>query len=70
MSKDTTPLLFGKYKGQTPEEIAVIDQSYVVWLFENVKPPPCSKGLAEACEADVREDEEEWLAGAHYGIEG
>ena len=70
MDKDHTPLPFGKYKGKTPEEIAEIDGSYVVWMFENVKPPPCSKELAEACEADEREDEEEWGAGGYYGIDG
>lgn len=60
MDKDHTPLSFGKYKGKTPEEVAWFDGSYVVWMFENVKPPPCSQELAEACEADEREDEEEW----------
>ena len=70
MDKDTTPLSFGKYKGKTPEEIAEIDGSYVVWMFENVKQQTCSKELAEACEADEREDEEEWGAGGYYGIDG
>lgn len=70
MDKDTTPLSFGKYKGKTPEEVAEIDGSYVVWMFKNVKPPPCSKELAEACESDDRDDEEEWAACAHYGIGG
>ena len=70
MDKDTSPLSFGKYKGKTPEEVAGFDGSYVVWMFENVKPPPCSKELAEACEADEREDEEEWGAGGYYGIDG
>ena len=69
MDKDHTPLSFGKYKGKTPEEIAEIDGSYVVWMFENVTPIPCSKELAEACEADEREDDEEWATGAQYGID-
>lgn len=70
MDKDHTPLSFGKYKGKTPEEVAEIDGSYVVWMFENVIPTPCSKELAESCEADEREDEEEWGAGGYYGIDG
>ena len=70
MSKDHTPLAFGKYKGKTPEEVAELDPSYVVWMYENVKPAPCSKALAVDCEQDQRDDEEEWAAGAHYGIGG
>ena len=55
---DETPLTFGKYKGKTPEEIAEIDESYIVWLYENVEPKKCSKQLYLACEMDIREYED------------
>jgi len=70
MSKDITPLTFGKYKGQTPEAIAEYDPSYVLWMFENVKPAPCSKALARDCEQGVREYEEEKAADLHFGLDG
>lgn len=56
---DTTPLTFGKHRGKTPEEIADEDPSYVVWLYENVKPRRCSRSLAVACEAETRELDED-----------
>lgn len=56
---DDTPLRFGKYKGQTPNQIAEHDPSYVVWMHANVLPPPCSRELALACEQDQREEEGE-----------
>lgn len=59
---DRSPLVFGKYKGRTPEEVAEIDQSYVVWMYENVSPAPCSTELYEDCRRDVDDDENEhWL---------
>lgn len=57
MDKDSIPLEFGKYKGSTPEEIAELDPSYIAWLYEKIKPSPCSKQLYLACEYDVRETE-------------
>jgi hypothetical protein len=70
MDIDETPLIFGKYKGQTPDEIGDYDPSYVVWMFANVKPAPCSKAFAEACEQDVREYEEEKAEDLRYGFDG
>lgn len=56
---DKTPLTFGKHQGRTPEEIANGgDQSYIVWLYENVNPKKCSKELYLACEMDDREEKE------------
>ena len=52
---DQTPLTFGKYKSRTPEEIADIDESYIIWLYENVEPKKCSKQLYLACEMGIRE---------------
>lgn len=59
MSRNTTPLTFGKYKGQSPDEIAEHDPGYVVWLYENIKPRVVGRDLALACERDVREEESE-----------
>lgn len=33
-------------------------------------PTPCSEELAEACEADDRDYEEDYYAATHYGIVG
>lgn len=54
---DTTPLTFGKYKGQTPEDVAELDPSYIVWLFDTVTPKRCSKALALACEDEIDDDD-------------
>jgi len=56
---DQAPLLFGKYKGQTPEQVSEHDPGYVVWMFHNVNPSPCSRALSDSCEQEIREDEEE-----------
>lgn len=56
---DNTKLTFGKYKGHTPEEISVVDPSYIVWMFDNIKPAKCSKELRDGCEWDIRENEAE-----------
>lgn len=36
-NSDDEPLKFGKYKGETPNEIAKHDPSYIVWIHENTK---------------------------------
>lgn len=63
---DETPLKFGKYKGLTPEQVAEIDSSYIVWMYQKFDNPPCSKELAEACEMDIREMEAESYFGMEY----
>lgn len=55
--KDVIPLGFGKYKGQTPEEIADEDPSYIVWLYDTINPKVCSESIALYCEWEVRETE-------------
>ena len=35
--KDDLPLTFGKYKGKTPNQIAEVDPSYIVWMVEKTK---------------------------------
>ena len=54
---DHKPLAFGKYKGKTPSHIAEIDESYIVWLYENVKPKQCSRVLYEDCLSDEDDPE-------------
>jgi uncharacterized protein (DUF3820 family) len=63
---DNTPLTFGKYRGKTPEQVAEVDESYIVWMYDNVMPKPCSKELRDACEADIREMEYENCFGVEY----
>ena len=70
MSKDHTPLTFGKYKGKTPEEIAEYDPSYVVWMYDNVSGPPCSKVLRDDCKKDVREYEADKADDQLFGLDG
>lgn len=53
---DKTPLTFGKYKGQTPDEISESDPGYIVWMYKNVKWPTCSKFLFESCQEDKASD--------------
>lgn len=51
---DFKRLKFGKYIGETPEQVSCHDPSYVVWMYESVKPTPCSQALAEDCYKDVQ----------------
>lgn len=60
MNLDTTPLTFGRYKGKTPEQIADLDPSYIVWMYENVKPKACSRSLWVAC-TDAMDEAEDIL---------
>jgi len=54
---DNLPLSFGKHKGMTPIQIAEIEPSYVVWLYESTDHGIVTKTLYEACQQDAREDE-------------
>lgn len=54
---DHSPLKQGKYKGQTPDEVSEHDPSYVVWMYANWTPKPCSKLLAESCKSDLETEE-------------
>ena len=59
LALDKTPLTFGKYKGMTPDEVSEQDPSYVVWMYETIKPKKCSSFLYESCMRDLKPDEEE-----------
>lgn len=56
---DHTPLTFGKHRGETPDEISEYDPAYVVWIYNNIKPHPCSSWLAERCKEDMQYPNEE-----------
>ena len=56
---DKTLLTFGKYRGMTPDEVSEYDPSYVVWMYETIKPKRCSYFLYECCLRDLKPDEEE-----------
>lgn len=42
---DHIPLTFGKHKGKTPHNILDSNPSYLIWMYENISPPPCTKEL-------------------------
>lgn len=51
---DHTPLPTGKYKGQTPSQIAEHDPQYIVWMAENFTEKKVSDVLARTCEEECR----------------
>jgi hypothetical protein len=52
---DDTPLSFGRYRGQTPEEIVRRDPQYVLWLYET-HPRLVSRQLYLAADSEVEEE--------------
>lgn len=46
---DDTPLTFGKLAGNTPNQIAEVEPSYIVWLHENLDKMVCTNKLYEHC---------------------
>jgi len=65
-----TVLDFGKYKGKTLDEVGDIDPSYICWLHENIKSVKIPKWFAEACERDVREEDEVLYGDMYSAMEG
>jgi hypothetical protein len=59
---DDEALTFGKYRGRTPNQVAEVDPSYVIWMFESVKNfQTCSPELYDACLQDeADEDDRYW----------
>ena len=49
MKKDKSKLLFGKYKGLTPEEVSKINPGYIVWMYKTIDPKKCSEKLYREC---------------------
>lgn len=56
---DKTPLPFGKYRGMTPDEISEEDPSYIVWMYETIKPKRCSRFLYSVCKDENMGDDTE-----------
>lgn len=54
--KDCTPLTFGKYKGETPDEISDHDPGYIVWAWENLEFKPCSRAMYYLCLKDKNDN--------------
>ena len=57
--KKEDKITFGKYNGQTFEEIANIDPDYILWLDKNVKDIKPPKKWIKAVEMDVRQRDSE-----------
>ena len=57
--KATDTITFGKYNGQTFDEIADIDLDYISWLDKNVKDVKLPKKWIECVEMDIRERDSE-----------
>ena len=57
--KPTDTITFGKYNGQTFEEISNIDPDYILWLNKNVKDVKLPKKWIECVEMDIRERDSE-----------
>lgn len=55
---DKTPLEFGKYKGQTPEKICLVDPGYLVWAYESIGEHVCSREMYLACELLAQGEDE------------
>lgn len=70
ISPDFKPLQFGKYKGLTSAEISEIDPSYIVWLYDTIQPPLCSKELHDLCQQDEYDEEYEHDLDVYYNIDG
>ena len=51
---DTQPLAFGKHRGETPEQVAKTDPSYIRWVFETIRPKVCSAALNLAVDEAVQ----------------
>ena len=57
--KPTDTITFGKYNGQTFEEIGNIDPDYILWLDKNAKDVKLPKKWIECVEMDIRERDSE-----------
>lgn len=60
IDEDSLPLTFGKYKGESPNDISEHDPRYVVWLYENIQPPVVSRALAVECEQTAEDEDSDW----------
>ena len=70
MSKDIDEvcLTFGKYRGMTPSDVSIIDPHYIVWMYNTVKPIPCSLELMLECHEEAENIElAAYLDAENYG---
>lgn len=56
---DDMPFKFGKHTGLTANEIAEIDPQYIVWAHRTVSGAPISDVLAQSCEQETRDQDED-----------
>lgn len=54
---DHSPLSWGKYKGQTPSQIAEHDASYLVYMATQKSEPFISKALLRDCMKETGDSE-------------
>lgn len=54
-------ITFGKYKGETYDEIAEYDPSYIIWIKENVKGVKLPSDYTDAIEWDIMDSEDVYL---------
>lgn len=50
---DHTPLKDGRYKGQTPSQVAEHDPEYIIWLSETFTEKMVSDVLVRSCLEDT-----------------
>lgn len=67
---DDKPLTFGKLAGNTPNQIAEVEPSYIVWLHENLDKKVCTTKLYEKCKNIVEDYEEEKELDEYYEYNG
>lgn len=67
---DDKPLTFGKLAGNTPNQIAAVEPSYIVWLCENLDKKVCTDKLYKECKAVVEDYEEEKELDEYYEYNG
>ena len=68
---DNMPLEFGKHQGKTPNEIAEIDPSYIVWLYDNLEEKFVTRALRDMCEEAAYDDyETNKEIDGFYGFDG
>lgn len=54
---DNQPLKFGKYSGNTPDEISEFDPGYIVWLYEQ-DTSKVSEAMYKHCNSLVEDSDE------------
>jgi len=67
---DDTPLTFGRLAGNTPNQIANVEPSYIVWLYENLDKRVCTTKLYEECKNIVEDYESDKELDNFYEYDG